>query len=89
MQEHHELWRASQCDYDFFCRYDWFLERLKAERNGTDTISHYRNRRDWTTYELSKAKMLWQRGLHYTEIAERLGRSNMAVYHKVRGFRNE
>lgn len=89
MQEHHEVWRASQCDYDFFCRYDWFRERLKAERNGTDTISHYRNRRDWTTYELSKAKMLWQRGLHYTEIAERLGRSNMAVYHKVRGFRNE
>lgn len=89
MQEHHELWRASQCDYDFFCRYDWFLERLKAERNGTDTISHYRNRRDWTTYEISKAKMLWQRGLHYTEIAKRLGRTNMAVYHKIKAFRKE
>lgn len=89
MKEHHELWRASQCDYDFFCGYDWFLERLKAERSGKDKISHYRNRREWTTYELSKAKMLWQKGLHYTEIAEKIGRSKMAVYHKVRMFEEE
>lgn len=89
MQEHHELWRASQCDYDFFSKYEWFLERLKKERQGTDTISHYRNRREWTDYELSKVKMLWKKGLHYTEIAERVGRSNMAVYHKVRMFEDE
>lgn len=89
MQEHHELWRASQCDYDFFCRYDWFLDRLKAERDGTDTISHYRNRREWTPYELSRVKMLWQRGRHYTEIAKEVGRSKMAVYHKVRLLEEE
>lgn len=89
MQEHHELWRASQCDYYFFCKYDWFLERLKKERNGTDTINHYRNRRPWTTYELSRAKMLYNKGLHYTEIAKELGRSDMAAYHIVKKFRKE
>ena len=89
MQEHHELWRASQCDYYFFCKYDWFLERLKKERDGTDTINYCRNRRPWTTYELSRAKMLWKKGLHYTEIAIKLGRTDMAAYHIVRKFRSE
>ena len=89
MQEHHELWRASQCDYYFFCKYDWFLERLKAERDGTDKISSYRNRREWTTYELSRAKMLYKKGLHYTEIAKELGRTNMAAYHIIKKFRKE
>ena len=89
MQKHHELWRASQCDYDFFCQYQWFLDRLKAERSGTDTISPYRNRRNWTAYDLSRAKMLYKRGMHYTEIAKELGRSNMSMYHVVRRFREE
>ena len=89
MQEHNELWRASQCDYDFFCKYDWFLERLKREREGTDTIDRYRDRRVWTDYELSKVKMLWKRGLSYTEIAKKVGRTRMAVYHKIRIFEDE
>lgn len=89
MQEHHELWRASQCDYYFFCKYDWFLERLKREREGTDTIDRYRNRREWTDYELSKVKMLWKRGFNYKQIAEKVGRTKMAVYHKIRMFEDE
>lgn len=89
MKEHHELWIASQCDYDFFCKYDWFLERLKAEKNGTDTINHYRNRRPWTTYELSRVKMLWKRGKSGNEIAEEVGRSRMAIYHQIRKFKEE
>ena len=84
MKGHYELWRASQCDYDFFCKYDWFLERLKAERNGTDIINTYRNRKEWTPYELSRVKMLWQRGKSINEIAEEVGRSRMAIYHKIR-----
>ena len=89
MQEHHELWRASQCDYDFFVRYDWFLERLKAERNGTDTISHYRNRREWTTYEVSRVKMMWKRGIKAQKIADEVNRSRTAIYHKIREFKAE
>lgn len=89
MKEHHELWRASQCDYDFFCKYDWFIERLKKERDGTDTIDRYRNRREWTDYELSKVKMLWKRGKTYNEIAEEVGRTKMSVYHKIRMFEDE
>lgn len=89
MQEHHELWRASQCDYNFFCKYQWFLDRLKEEKNGTDTINHYRNRRNWTSYELSRAKMLHKKGLHYTEIAKELGRTNMSLYHITRRFIEE
>ena len=89
MQEHHELWRASQCDYEFFCRYDWFIERLNAEKNGTDVIDHHRRRKEWTSYELSRVKMLWKKGLTPKEIAEIIGRSKMAVYHKIRRFENE
>lgn len=89
MQEHHELWRASQCDYDFFRKYAWFEKRLQDERNGTDTISHYRNRREWTPYETSTVKMLWKRGKTAMEIAEEVGRSRMAIYHKIRRFKEE
>ena len=89
MKEHYELWRASQCDYDFFCKYDWFLERLKAERNGTDTIDAYRKRKEWTPYELSRVKMLWKRGKSGNEIAEEVGRSRMAIYHQIRKFKEE
>lgn len=89
MKEHYELWRASQCDYDFFCKYDWFLERLKAERNGTDTIDAYRKRKEWTPYELSRVKMLWKRGKSGNEIAEEVGRSRMAIYHQIRKFKEK
>lgn len=89
MKEHHELWRASQCDYDFFGKYDWFLKRLEKERNGTDTINHYRNRRNWTSYELSKAKMMWERGKTALEIAKELDRSTMAIYHKINEFKGK
>ena len=33
--------------------------------------------------------MLWKKGLHYTEIAPMIGRSRMAVYHKIRKFEDE
>ena len=89
MKENKHLWRASECDYDFFKKYDWFLERLKLEREGKDDISHYRDRKKWNHYELSRVKMFWKKGLHYTEIAEKVGRSRMAVYHKVRMFEDE
>ena len=34
MRKNPKLWSASQCDYYFFSKYDWFLERLKEERIG-------------------------------------------------------
>ena len=34
MQEHTELWKASDCDYYFFYRFPWFIEKLKNERKG-------------------------------------------------------
>ena len=89
MQEHPGMWRASQCDEYFFGKYKWFNDRLKAERIGKDEIHPYRNRRLWKPAELSRAKMLHKRGLHYTEIAKEMGRSNMAVYHVVRKFKEE
>lgn len=89
MQEHTELWRASQCDEYFFGKYEWFNERLKAERKGIDIIHPYRKRKPWSPVELSRARMLHNKGLHYTEIAKELGRSNKAMYHVVRRFKEE
>lgn len=89
MKQHNELWRASQCDYDFFCRYDWFLERLKKERDGTDIISHHRKWKEWTEYEKSRAKMLYQKGMMQKDIAKELGRSPGAIYKLTYKYRKE
>ena len=89
MQEHPELWKASQCDYEFFSKYDWFIERLRREREGIDEISPRRNRKLWTEYEESLAKMYWKKGLHYTEIGKKLNRSKFSAYHRVRKFEEE
>ena len=81
MQEHPELWKASDCDYYFFCRYKWFTDRLESEKAGTDNISHYRNRKAWTELDISRFKMLKSRGLTHNEIAAELGRTRRAIDH--------
>lgn len=83
MQKHPELWKASKCDYYFFCQYEWFMERLEAERAGFDDSTHYLNRKHWTSMEISRLKMLKSRGLTNKEIAEELGRTKSAVDHMV------
>ncbi len=83
MKKHPELWKASKCDYYFFCQHKWFKERLEAERAGTDNDIHYLNRRPWTNMELSRLKMLKSRGLTHRKIAEELGRTKRAVDHMV------
>lgn len=81
MQEHPELWKASDCDYYFFCRYKWFTDRLESEKAGTDKISHYRTRKAWTDLDISRFKMLKSRGLTHNEIAAELGRTRRAIDH--------
>ena len=92
MKEHPELWKASECDYYFFCRYQWFREKLESEKKGIDKGNHYRNRRNWTAREVSRMKMLLKRGLTHIEVAEELGRTLQAVDHKImqlKRIRNE
>ena len=43
MQEHPELWKASKCDYYYFCQYKWFTDRLERERAGKEQYNKYRN----------------------------------------------
>ena len=81
MQEHPEFWKASKCDYHFFCRHKWFMERLKNEKSGIDNGTHYQNMRFWTGTEISRMKMLKRRGLTHGEIAKELGRTKRAVDH--------
>ena len=81
MQEHPEFWKASKCDYHFFCRHKWFMERLKNEKSGIDNGTHYQNMRFWTVAEISRMKMLKRRGLTHKEIANELGRTKKAVDH--------
>lgn len=83
MQKHPELWKASKCDYYFFCQNEWFMERLEAERAGIDKGNHYRNRREWTNMELGRLKMLKRRGLSHREIANELGRTKRSIDHMV------
>lgn len=81
MQEHPELWKASDCDYYFFQRFDWFLKRLEREKTGKEETNHYRNRRPWTELDISRFKMLKSRGLTHNEIAKELGRTKRAIDH--------
>lgn len=81
MKNNPRLWRASRCDYYFFCQYDWFLEKLEKEKSGEDTGTHYMNKRNWTTYEISRFNMLKKRGFSHREIAAELGRTQRAIDH--------
>lgn len=81
MQKNPQLWKASKCDYYFFCKYKWFKDRLANEKAGIDTGDHYQNKRSWTDYELSRLKMLKKRGYSHREIAEELGRTKRAIDH--------
>lgn len=83
MKKHPELWKASKCDYHFFCRYKWFIERLDKERTCIDSVSHYQNRRPWTSLEISRMQMLKRRGLTHREIGNELGRSKQAIDHMI------
>lgn len=83
MKEHPELWKASECDYYFFCRHKWFREKLENEKKSIDTGNHYRNRKSWTAVEVSKMNMFLKRGLTHKEVAEELGRTLQAVDHKI------
>ena len=81
MQKNPKLWKASDCDYYFFCRFPWFLERLDREKAGEESINHYRNRKVWTELDISRFKMLKTRGLTHGEIAEELGRTRQSIDH--------
>lgn len=83
MRKYPGLWKASKCDYHFFCRYKWFVERLTAERVGADPGNHYQNRRPWTSLEISRMWMLKRRGLTHQEIGNELGRTKQAVDHMI------
>lgn len=81
MKSHTELWKASDCDYYFFYRFDWFMEKLEKEKSGIDELSHYRNRKSWTELDISRFKMMKSRGLTHNQIATELGRTKNAVDH--------
>ena len=81
MKSHPELWKASDCDYYFFYRFDWFIERLEKEKSGIYELSHYRNRKSWTELDISRFNMLKSRGLTHNQIATELGRTKNAVDH--------
>ena len=81
MRSHPELWKAADCDYYFFYRFDWFMEKLEKEKSEEIQLSHYRSRRPWTELDISRFKMLKSRGLTHNEIAAELGRTKRAIDH--------
>lgn len=89
MQEHPELWKASKCDYYFFCRYKWFKERLEREKAGLEKYDYYKDFRFWTAKEISRVKMLKRRGFTHQQIADELGRSKQAINHLSRKLKKE
>ena len=89
MQEHPELWKASKCDYYYFCRHDFFKDRLQRERAGIEKYDRYKDFKYYTTNEISRVKMLKRRGLSHREIAKEVGRTKQAIDHLSRRFNEE
>ena len=89
MKAHPERWKASECDYYFFCRHKWFQERLRLEKAGKDITSRYQNLRKWTPEEISRLKMLMKRGFSNREMAAELGRTKRAVEHVAMRMRKQ
>ena len=81
MVEHPEMWKASKCDYYFFSRYKWFVDRLKNEKSGNEKYNHYKNIRKWTDRDISRFKMMKRRGMSHIEIAKELGRTQRSIDH--------
>lgn len=81
MKKHTDLWRATKCDYHFFYKYKWFRQKLENEKSGVDCGTVQNTRRDWTMYEVSRFKMLKNRGFTHNQIAAELGRTKRAVDH--------
>ena len=83
MRKYPGLWKASKCDYYFFCRHEWFIERLENEKVGLEVKNHYQNRRPWTSLDISRMQMLKRRGLTHKQIGNELGRSKRAIDHMI------
>lgn len=81
MRANPNLWKASECDYYYFCRFKWFRERLEAEKKGEVDNNHYRNYRSWSTRDISRFKAMKRKGMTHMEIASELGRTKYAVDH--------
>lgn len=81
MKNNTDLWRATKCDYHFFYKYKWFRQKLENEKSGVDCGTVQNTRRDWTMYEVSRFKMLKNRGFTHNQIAAELGRTKRAVDH--------
>lgn len=88
MKEHPELWKASKCDYYFFCRYQWFKDRLEREKTGNEKYNHYKNIKRWTEKDISRMKMLKRKGLTHKEIAKEMGRTRRAIDHVNKRIRD-
>lgn len=77
MQQNTDLWNASDCDEYFFSGKKWFIDKLAEEKATGKRRKTYKK---WTEYEKARVQMLWQRGLGYNEIAQRMDRTKHSVY---------
>lgn len=89
MKKHPELWKAADCDYYFFQRFDWFIDKLHKEKAGQIQLNQYRTRKSWTELEISRFKMLKKRGLTNSEIAKELDRTLSSVEHMSARLRRQ
>ena len=77
MQNHPNLWDARKCDYYFFQRFDWFIEKLSEDRKNNP-----QGLRPWTKQEEAILRTMRDRNVPYKKIAERLGRNRLSVARK-------
>lgn len=77
MRENPQRWSALKCDYYYFYRFKWFMEKYEEEKKVRAKSKADR----WTDYEIQRFKSLKRKGYTHRQIAEELGRTKMAVDH--------
>lgn len=85
MKNNPDKWIPSKCDYYFFQKYPWFLNRLEEEKAG----GIKQRNKAWTIYEISRMKAMRRKGMSSVAIGKELGRSRHSVKRKLNRMEKE
>lgn len=77
MKEHPERWNAAKCDYYFFYRFPWFMEKLEVDKKVPVEHRNY----FWTDYQKQQFYALKRKGYTHQQIADAIGRTKRSVDH--------
>lgn len=83
MEQHQDLYDASEIDDDFFVEPRWLTEKRRRDKEDNSYLHWSARRRPWQESEISALKQMAKAGKTSREISEKLGRSQICVIDKM------